>query len=217
MERDDDNRCRLYLVTPPAFDPEAFKRELEAALGGGDVACLQLRLKGADDDAVRRAARALMPVCHAHDVAFILNDRPDLAAALGADGVHIGQEDADYASARAAMGSTGIVGVTCHDSKHLAYEAAEQGADYVAFGAFFPTATKEPKTRADVELLRDWSLSMTVPCVAIGGITVANCVPLVEAGADFLAVVSGVWSFPAGPAAAVAAFNEIFARTPRAT
>ena len=216
MERDDDNRCRLYLVTPPAFDPEAFKRELEAALGGGDVACLQLRLKGADDDAVRRAARALMPVCHAHDVAFILNDRPDLAAALGADGVHIGQEDADYASARAAMGSAGIVGVTCHDSKHLAYEAAEQGADYVAFGAFFPTATKEPKTRADVELLRDWSLSMTVPCVAIGGITVENCVPLVEAGADFLAVVSGVWSFPAGPAAAVAAFNEIFARTPRA-
>ena len=216
MQRDDDNCCRLYLVTPPAFDPEAFKRELEAALGGGDVACLQLRLKGANDDAVRRAAEVLMPLCHAHEVAFILNDRPDLAAEIGADGVHIGQEDSDYASARAAMGSAGIVGVTCHDSKHLAYEAAEQGADYVAFGAFFPTATKEPKTRADVELLRDWSLSMTVPCVAIGGITVENCAPLVEAGADFLAVVSGVWSFPAGPAAAVAAFNEIFARAPRA-
>jgi thiamine-phosphate pyrophosphorylase len=215
VERDDDNRCRLYLVTPPAFDPEAFKRELEAALGGGDVACLQLRLKGASDDVVRRAARTLMPVCHAHEVAFILNDRPDLAAALGADGVHIGQEDSDYATARAAIGSADIVGVTCHDSKHLAYEAAEQGADYVAFGAFFPTATKEPKTRADVELLRDWSLSMTVPCVAIGGITVENCAPLVEAGADFLAVVNGVWSFPAGPAAAVAAFNEIFARTQR--
>lgn len=216
MERDDDNRCRLYLVTPPAFNPEALKRQLEAALGGGDVACLQLRLKGTGDDAVRRAARTLMPVCHAHDVAFILNDRPDLAAALGADGVHIGQEDADYASARAAMGSAGIVGVTCHASKHLAYEAAEQGADYVAFGAFFPTATKAPKARADVELLRDWSLSMTVPCVAIGGITVENCAPLVEAGADFLAVVNGVWGHPAGPAAAVAAFNEIFARTPRA-
>lgn len=216
MQRDDDNRCRLYLVTPPAFDPDAFRRELEAALGGGDVACLQLRLKGADDDAVRRAARALMPLCHAQDVAFIVNDRPDLAAALGADGVHIGQEDADYASARAALGSAGIVGVTCHNSKHLAYEAAERGADYVAFGAFFPTATKEPKTRADLELLRDWSLSMTVPCVAIGGITVENCAPLVEAGADFLAVVNGVWSFPAGPAAAVAAFNEVFDRVPRA-
>jgi thiamine-phosphate pyrophosphorylase len=217
VERDDDDRCRLYLVTPPAFDPDAFKRELEAALGGGDVACLQLRLKGANDDAVRRAAEVLMPLCHAHEVAFILNDRPDLAAALGADGVHIGQEDSGFASARAAMGSAAIVGVTCHDSKHLAYEAAEQGADYVAFGAFFPTATKEPKTRADVELLRDWSLSMTVPCVAIGGITVENCAPLVEAGADFLAVVNGVWRFPAGPAAAVAAFNEIFARAPRAS
>ncbi len=215
MQRDDDNRCRLYLVTPPAFEPEAFRRQLEAALGGGDVACLQLRLKGADDDAVRRAARALMPLCHAHDVAFIVNDRPDLAAELGADGVHIGQEDADYASARAAMGSSGIVGVTCHNSKHLAYEAAERGADYVAFGAFFPTSTKEPKTRADVELLRDWSMSMTVPCVAIGGITVENCAPLVAAGADFLAVVNGVWGYPAGPAAAVTAFDEIFARTPR--
>ena len=216
MERDDDDRCRLYLVTPPVFDPEAFKRELEAALGGGDAACLQLRLKGADDDAVRRAARALMPLCRAREVAFILNDRPDLAAALGADGVHIGQEDADYASARAAMGSAGIVGVTCHDSKHLAYEAAEQGADYVAFGAFFPTATKPSQYRPEPELIRDWALSMTVPCVAIGGITVENCAPLVEAGADFLAVVNGVWNFPAGPAAAVAAFNEIFERTPRA-
>lgn len=216
MERDDDNRCRLYLVTPPAFDPEAFRRELEAALGGGDAACLQLRLKGADDDTVRHAARLLMPLCHAHDVAFIVNDRPDLAAELGADGVHIGQEDADYARARAAVGSAGIVGVTCHNSKHLAYEAAERGADYVAFGAFFATSTKEPKTRADAELLRDWSISMTVPCVAIGGITVENCAPLVEAGADFLAVVNGVWGHPAGPTAAVAAFNEIFARTPRA-
>src|SRR5262245_18667181 len=131
-------RCRLYLVTPPAFDPNAFARELEAALGAGDVACLQLRLKDAPDDAVRHAAHALMPVCHAHDVAFIVNDRPDLAAELSADGVHVGQQDADYASARAAVGSAAIVGVTCHDSKHLAYEAAEAGADYVAFGAFFP-------------------------------------------------------------------------------
>ena len=216
MERDDDNRCRLYLVTPPAFDPDAFTRALEAALGAGDVACLQLRLKDASDEAVRRAARALMPLCHAHDVAFILNDRPDLAAELGADGVHVGQQDADYASARAAVGSAGIVGVTCHDSKHLAYEAAERGADYVAFGAFFPTATKPSQYRPDAGLLRDWSMSMSVPCVAIGGITVENCAPLVEAGADFLAVVSGVWAFPAGPAAAVAAFNEAFDRLPRA-
>jgi thiamine-phosphate pyrophosphorylase len=217
VQRDDENRCRLYLVTPPAFDPDTFKRTLEAALGGGDVACLQLRLKDAGDDAVRAAARTLMPICHAHEVAFIVNDRPDLAAELAADGVHIGQADADYAAARAAMGSGGIVGITCHDSKHLAYEAAEQGADYVAFGAFFPTTTKPSQYKPDPELIRDWALSMTVPCVAIGGITVENCRILVEAGADFLAVVTGVWNYPAGPGAAVAAFNEVFERTARAS
>ena len=216
MQRQDNDRCRLYLITPPAFDPAAFARAFETALGGGDVACLQLRMKDTSDDAIRRAARLLMPICHAKDVAFIVNDRPDLAAELGADGVHVGQEDWDYARARATVGSAAIVGVTCHDSKHLAYEAAEQGADYVAFGAFFPTGTKEPKTHAEPELIRDWAISMTVPCVAIGGITVENCAPLVEAGADFLAVISGVWNHPGGPAAAVAAFNEIFARTPRA-
>lgn len=213
---EDKDGCRLYLVTPPAFEPDAFARQLEAALGGGDVACLQLRLKDAGDDAVRRAAHVLMPICHAHDVAFIVNDRPDLAAELGADGVHIGQKDADYETARRAMGSSAIVGVTCHDSKHLAYEAAEQGADYVAFGAFFPTATKPSDYRPGLDLLRDWSMSMTVPSVAIGGITVENCAPLVEAGADFLAVVTAVWNHPKGPGAAVAAFNEILARTPRA-
>jgi thiamine-phosphate pyrophosphorylase len=215
LSRDDQPGCRLYLVTPPAFAPDGFARRLAEALGGGDVACLQLRLKDVSDDEVRRAARVLMPICHAHDVAFIVNDRPDLAAELGADGVHVGQEDAGYEQARAAVGSSGIVGVTCHDSKHLAYEAAEKGADYVAFGAFFATGTKQPKTRAAPELVHDWALTMTVPCVAIGGITVENCRPLVEAGADFLAVVAGVWNHPAGPAAAVRRFNEIFdARSP---
>jgi thiamine-phosphate pyrophosphorylase len=213
VQGDEDDRCRLYLITPPAFDPAAFAHELEAALGGGDVACLQLRMKDASDDAIHRAARTLMPICHARDVAFIVNDRPDLAAELGADGVHIGQADWDYARARATVGSAAIVGVTCHDSKHLAYEAAEQGADYVAFGAFFPTGTKEAKTRAEPELIRDWAMSMTVPCVAIGGITIENCHVLVEAGADFLAVISGVWNHPAGPAEAVRRFNAIFAES----
>jgi thiamine-phosphate pyrophosphorylase len=212
----DKQGCRLYLVTPPALEPEAFARELEAALGAGDVACLQLRLKNASDDAVRRAAQVLMPVCHDHDVAFILNDRPDLAAELGTDGVHVGQDDADYFTARAAVGSGAIVGVTCHDSKHLAYEAAEQGADYVAFGAFFATTTKPSDYRPGLDLLRDWSMSMTVPCVAIGGITAENCAPLVAAGADFLAVVTAVWNHPKGPGAAVAAFNDIITRTKRA-
>jgi len=176
------------------------------------VACLQLRLKGLDDQAVLRAAAALMPPCHARDVAFIVNDRPDLAAAAGADGVHIGQEDADYASARRAVGEDAIVGVTCHDSRHLAMEAAEAGADYVAFGAFYPTGTKTPKSRAEPAILEWWSELFKIPCVAIGGITVANCAPLVRAGADFLAVSAGVWDHAEGPAAAVAAFNDEIAR-----
>jgi thiamine-phosphate pyrophosphorylase len=146
----------------------------------------------------------------AADVAFILNDRPDLALAAGADGVHIGQEDAPYAEARAILGGERMIGVTCHDSLHLAYEAAEAGADYVAFGAFFPTQTKDPKTHADPELLSIWQESMEIPCVAIGGITVENAAALVEAGADFLAVSAGVWSHPDGPAEAVRRFNALF-------
>ena len=203
-----DRDCRLYLVTPPAFELDAFALRLTQALDGGDVACVQLRLKDAPDGAVRDAVRTLMPVCHASDVAFIVNDRPDIAAEFGADGVHIGQEDMGYEEARRIVGEDRIVGVTCHDSRHLAMEAAEAGADYVAFGAFFPTGTKTPKTVADLDLLRWWSELMTVPCVAIGGITVANCAPLVRAGADFLAVVAGVWEHPDGPRAAVAGFND---------
>ena len=210
MAEDDRVRCRLYLITPAALDPDAFKDTLAAALDAGDVASVQLRLKDADDEAVLRAGEALMPVAHARDVAFIVNDRADLARELGADGVHVGQDDLPYEAARLAVGLDAIVGVTCHDSRHLAIEAAEKGADYVAFGAFFATATKEPKTRADLELLEWWQTFMTVPCVAIGGITVDNARTLVEAGADFLAVVAGVWDHPRGPAAAVAAFNAIF-------
>lgn len=203
-------RCRLYLITPPRFEPKAFANTLRDALAAGDVASLQLRLKDVSDDEIRRAAEILMPIAQAREVAFIVNDRPDLAAELRADGVHIGQEDSNYADARAAVGSNTIVGVTCHDSRHLAIDAAESGADYVAFGAFFPTATKEPKSQADLEILQWWADVMVVPQVAIGGITVENAKPLIEAGADFLAVSAGVWSHPEGPAAAVKAFNKLF-------
>lgn len=183
---------------------------MKRALDGGDVASFQLRLKGANHDDIRRATEILMPIVQTADAAFILNDDPALARALDCDGVHIGQEDAPYAQARAAMGAERIVGVTCHDSRHLAMEAAEAGADYIAFGAFFPTATKQPKSHADIELLRWWSELMVVPCVAIGGITVENAPALVAAGADFLAVSSGVWDHPDGPQAAVKAFNALF-------
>ena len=202
--------CRLYLITPPRLEAREFADTLSRALDAGDVASLQLRLKDVSDDDIRRASEILMPIAQKRDVAFILNDRPDLAAELGCDGVHIGQEDAGYAEARRLMGKDRIVGVTCHDSRHLAMEAAEAGADYVAFGAFFPTETKAAKTYAEPELLRWWSEVMVVPCVAIGGITVENAAPLIEAGADFLAVSSGVWNHPDGPAAAVKAFNELF-------
>jgi thiamine-phosphate pyrophosphorylase len=203
---------RLYLITPPALDPERFANELAEALAGGDVASLQLRLKDADDDAIRRAAMVLKPVAQKHGVAFIMNDRPDLAAELDCDGVHVGEEDMPYAEARRLLGPDRIVGVTCGASRHRALVAAEAGADYVAFGAFFASTTKAAKHHADPELLRDWSETTVVPCCAIGGITQQNCGPLVEAGADFLAVIGAIWSHPKGPRAAVAEFNEVFAR-----
>jgi thiamine-phosphate pyrophosphorylase len=206
------HRCRLYLITPPALDLSMFPRALEDALAGGDVAAVQLRLKDVSDSDVLRIGAALKPVVQAVGAAFIVNDRPDLAAKLDADGVHVGQDDASYAEARRIMGKDRIVGVTCHDSRDLAYEAAEAGADYVAFGAFFPTQTKEPKTRADIELLEIWQETMETPCVAIGGIMVENAEPLVRAGADFLAVSAGVWAYPEGAARAVAAFNALFDR-----
>lgn len=206
----DDNRCRLYLITPPRFEPRVFAQALERALDGGDVACLQLRLKNATDHDILRAAEILMPIAQKRDVAFIVNDRPDIAHMIRADGVHVGQEDASYAEAREIVGKNAIVGVTCHNSRELAFDAGEAGADYVAFGAFFPTQTKEPKTVAEIELLQWWAQTMTVPVVAIGGITVDNAGPLVEAGADFLAVSAGVWNYKDGPTAAVKAFNALF-------
>ncbi|MGO8920722.1 MAG: thiamine phosphate synthase [Stellaceae bacterium] len=202
---------RLYLITPPALAPAAFADALAEALDAGDVACVQLRLKSADDDAIRRAADVLRPVAQRRGVAFLMNDRPDLALAADCDGVHVGQQDASYAEARRLLGPERIVGVTCHQSRHLALEAAEAGADYVAFGAFFPSATKEATERADPELLRWWSEIMTVPAVAIGGITQANCAPLVAAGVDFLAVIAAVWSYPEGPGNAVKAFAAAIA------
>ena len=204
--------CRLYLITPPRLDGlEAFAATLEAALDAGDVAALQIRLKDVSDAEIVRAVEALAPLAQARGVAVILNDRPDLAARLGCDGVHVGQRDASCQEARRAMGRAGMVGVTCHDSRHLAMEAAEAGADYVAFGAFFDTATKAVDHRADPELLSVWQETMQTPCVAIGGVTVDTAQGLAEAGADFLAVSAGVWRHAQGPAAAVRAFNAAMA------
>ncbi len=204
--------CRLYLLTPPVIaDLDAFARDLEGALDAGDVACLQIRLKPAQDDEIRRVAAVLAPIAQARGVAVILNDRPDLVKPLGLDGVHIGQTDGSYAAARRDVGPDRIVGVTCHDSRHLAMEAAETGADYVAFGAFYPTQTKEALTRAVPEILTIWQETMETPCVAIGGITADTAAQLAAAGADFLCVGSGVWDHSSGPAAAVVLINTAIA------
>lgn len=201
--------CRLYLITPPVLPP-GFTDTLAAALDAGDVACLQLRLKDAPPDAVARAVESLMPVAQARDVAFILNDDAQAAARLGCDGAHLGQSDGDHAGARMLLDGR-ILGITCHASRHLAMGAGEMGADYVAFGAFFPTDTKRTEHVAELELLEWWSEVMEIPTVAIGGITAANCPPLVRAGADFLAVVGAVWNHAEGPAAGVRAMNQAIA------
>jgi thiamine-phosphate pyrophosphorylase len=202
--------CRLYLVTPPSLNPAVFADVLASALDAGDVAAVQLRLKDIDDDALRRAIDVLRPVAQSRGVAFLLNDRPDLAVATGCDGAHVGQEDTPAMVARKILGDR-MLGVTCHGSRDLAMTAGEEGADYVAFGAFFESPTKATSTRADVELLSWWSELMELPSVAIGGITPENCGNLVRAGADFLAVVSAVWNHPDGAAAGVRAMNAAIA------
>lgn len=201
--------CRLYLITPPALpDLDAFAAALQAALDAGDAAALQIRLKGVSDADVKRAVERLKPIAHARGVAVILNDRPDLARQTGCDGVHVGQSDASYDEARRTMGREAMIGVTCHDSRHLAMEAAEAGADYVAFGAFYPTDTKVAPTTADPEILSIWQETMETPCVAIGGVKPGNAAALAAAGADFVAVSAGVWAWPGGPAEAVTLLNR---------
>ena len=209
----ENSRTRLYLISPPTFELNTFEETLKNALSGGDVACFQLRLKDLPEDDIRRAGEVLIPIAQANDVAFLLNDDPNLAKSIGADGVHIGQEDTPYKQARAIMGDDAIVGVTCHDSRHLAMTAIEQGADYVAFGAFYPTETKTVKSTTTLEVLEWWQAMIEAPCVAIGGITVDNAAPLIKSGADFLAVSGGIWNYSDGPEKAVAEFNRVIDMT----
>lgn len=200
--------CQLYLISPS--DPAAdYADRLARALDAGPVAAFQLRMKDTDDAAIVAMAERLMPVCAERDCAFILNDRADLAAQLGADGVHLGRSDGSIKEARALLGRDVQIGATCHDSRHFAMEAGEAGADYVAFGAFYETRTKETVHRPEPEILTWWSTMFVLPCVAIGGITADNAAPLIEAGADFLAVSSAVWDHPDGEAAGVGAFAAL--------
>ncbi len=185
--------CQLYLISPLEVGGP-FPERLERALQAGPAAAFQFRVKGLDEHEAARLAGPLQEICAAHDVAFIVNDSVSLTRRIKADGVHLGQQDGNVREARELLGRDVQIGVTCHASRHLAMEAGEAGADYVAFGAFFPSATKETKHKAETELLRWWQGLFELPCVAIGGITPGNCRPLIEAGADFLAVSAAVWS-----------------------
>ncbi len=200
--------CQLYLISPPDIGGN-FPDRLAAALDGGEVAAFQLRVKDKASHELAALAQPLLDLCREKDVAFIVNDDIAMAKRLKADGVHLGQADGDPREARAELGPDAQIGVTCHDSRHLAMEAGEKGADYVAFGAFFDSGTKDASHRAEPDVLRWWSAIMEIPCVAIGGITVDNAAPLIEAGADFLAVSGAVWGHPDGPGAAVAEFEKL--------
>ena len=204
--------CQLYLVSPLDVGgtfPDRLARALDA--GAGMATAFQFRVKGIDQHQAAELAKPLQAICAARDVAFIVNDSIALAKRLQADGVHLGQGDGTVAEAREALGREAQIGVTCHASRHLALEAGEAGADYVAFGAFFPSTTKDTEHKAELELLEWWSEMVEIPSVAIGGITPANCRPLIAAGADFLAVSGAVWS--GDEAAAVRAFVEQIAQS----
>ena len=204
------NACKLYLITPSRIDIPSFKTQLLQAFDGGAIDALQLRLKGANDDEICRTAEVLLPIIKKYDSILIMNDRPDLAKKTGCDGVHIGQNDTTYSEARKLIGRNGIIGVSCHNSKHLAMVAAEKGADYVAFGAFFPTITKNTSYIAEIEIIKIWNEVTVIPCVAIGGINHENCGQLITAGVDYIAAISSVWGFPSGPKDAVNMFHQIF-------
>ena len=204
MNADD---CRLYIITPETFDLRTFPDGLAAALDAGDVAAVQLRLKNSDDDVWKRAIDALRPVSQSRGVLFLLNDRADLVVATGCDGAHVGQGDMPAREARRLLGPNRTLGVTCRSSLDLARRAVEDGADYVAFGAFFPSTSKQVTSLADPEVLRRWSQQRSVPSCAIGGITAANLAPLVRMGANLLAIIGGVWNHADGPAAGVRAVN----------
>ena len=203
--------CKLYLISLQDVSG-AFPDRLKAALGAAPVAAFQLRVKDTSEDELARLAEPLQRICADHGTAFIVNDSMQLAKRLGADGVHLGQSDGDVREARALLGPAAQIGRTCHDSRHLAMEAGEEGADYVAFGAFHPTTTKPSNYRPQPSILSWWSALFEIPCVAIGGITPDNARPLIDAGADFIAVCQAVWS-ASDPGEPVRRFDELFAAT----
>lgn len=207
------SECALYLISPPAFELKSFLAKVREAFETGGVKAFQLRLKEAGDQEILDAAREIAPLCRKHDIAFILNDRADLAIKCDADGIHLGQEDMGVKEARTILGPNRVIGVSCHASKDMGLRAGEEGADYVAFGAFYPTKSK-PQEKIEQwgvptpDIIEWWSTYTTLPCVAIGGMKPDNCKPLVKAGADFIAAITYVWEHPKGTATAVKEFSK---------
>ena len=200
---------KLYLISPSEIIVNEFEKSLELVLKTGLVSCFQLRLKNIEDDFIISASTKLMPICKKYNVPFILNDRLDLANKINADGVHLGETDGSILEARKLLGTKAIIGASCYNSKHLAMEAAEKGADYVAFGAFFETTTKQPKSKAELSTVEDWVYISQIPCVAIGGINALNCHGLVNAGVDFIAVIGCIWNNEEQPEIAIKQFENI--------
>jgi thiamine-phosphate pyrophosphorylase len=205
--------CQIYLLTPPRIDDlQKFAEDFEAAIAAAPVACLQIRLKDAPKEEIIEAAKTLMPIAHKYNTLVLINDDAEIAAKCGADGVHLGQSDMKINLARELLSGDAIVGITCHNSKDLAFDAAHAGADYVAFGSFFESVTKPDASPADMELLTWWNEAVEIPSIAIGGINLTNARQVVEAGADFIAISSGVWDHKDGPANAVQQFSLLCAQ-----
>ena len=200
---------KLYLISPSEIIVNEFEKSLELVLKTGLVSCFQLRLKNIEDDFIISTSKKLIPICKKYNVPFILNDRLDLANKMNADGVHLGESDGSILEARKLLGTKAIIGASCYNSKHLAMEAAEKGADYVAFGAFFETTTKQPKSKAELSIVEDWVYISQIPCVAIGGINALNCHGLVNAGVDFIAVIGCIWNNKEQPEIAIKQFENI--------
>lgn len=207
---------QIYLITPPNIvNLASFVSNLEKILTACPVACLQIRLKNSPQTRITETAKALLPITQAHETALIINDSPSIAVEIGADGVHLGQSDMDIKSAQQMLSAGSIIGVTCHNSKDLAFKAGSDGAHYVAFGSFFDSKTKPDASPADLELLTWWHETMEIPSVAIGGITVDNARQVIAAGADFIALSSGVWDYPDGPVQAVKRLSALCAQHSR--
>lgn len=201
---------QIYLISPPRIDDiDAFLNQLDEVIAAGVISVFQLRLKGIENREIVLMGKKIVPKLQEAGIAVIINDNPRIAKDLHADGVHLGQEDGDIVGARKLLGKDAIIGVTCHNSKHLGMEAAENGADYVAFGAFYPTQTKEVVHHAEIEILEWWQDIMEIPCVAIGGINIDNALPIINAGADFIAISSGVWNYEGGIKAALKKFQNL--------